>query len=336
MIEIPPSAWPTLIPYHQDMSATFAGQPSPWWTSSAVRLFARCKAAAHRRYILGQPEPEREKTADKRLGTAVHRAVLEPQEGLTVVSMDVKPPRGTSPEKRRALARAKKWGHIQGEVVPIFSAFKDLLRQDGTPGDLYRRAEGAFWTLATCYPPGLTRGRRPSPAFEAAYVETDSLTVAQHYLTRPTARKEWTCFAEDLDTGLPIKCRDDLVLPSRDGGLIIADLKVTNDVTPYAFARTARRFRYDLAAAHYRRVHRAWLCDPGLPVTWYWIALQSVPVHGRHPCVVYECTTEQLDAADAELLGYLEGIAECMTSGRWPPTLIAGESWEHGAAAVDF
>jgi hypothetical protein len=233
--------------------------------------------------------------------------------------------------------QARQWGHLpKVETVPIFSAFRGLLRKDGKPGELYRRALGAFWTLAMNYPPELTRGERPSAAFEAAYVETGSLKVAQTYLMKPTARKEWTCFAPDLDTGLPIKCRDDLVLPSRDGGLIVADLKVTNDVSARGFARTARRFRYDLAAAHYRRVHRAWQQDADLPVTWYWIALQSVPVHGRHPCVVYECTEEQLDAADAELLGYLEGIAESLTSGRWPATLVDGEAWGRAPPVVDL
>lgn len=324
MINLPSSGWPAHVPYHREMTASYEGTPCPWWTASSVKLFSRCPAAAFRRYMLDQPEPEKDKTADMRVGDAAHAAILQPQQGLEVVNATRK--RRESKAKRQA----RQWGHLPPEKkAPVFAAFEGLLKQDGTPGDLYRRAEGAFWTLANIYPKALTRGYRPSAAFQQAYVQTDSLTYAQHLLTRPGARTEWTCIATDLDTGLPIKCRTDLITPGAEDSLIIGDLKVTEDAGA-RFHRKIRQFRYDLQAAHYRRVLRAWLRRPDLVVDWRWIALQSRAVHGRHPCVVYRCEPEQIDAADAELLGYLRGIAECLKTGQWTASLVPGESWTNG------
>jgi len=58
---------------------------------------------------------------------------------------------------------------------------------------------------------------------------------------------EASIFAEDEETGLPLKARPDLWVEDHT----LVDIKTTDDASPDAFARTVTTFGYHLQAAHY-------------------------------------------------------------------------------------
>lgn len=334
-MNLPPSTWPPDVPYHNERTADAWGTSSPWWTSSALKSFRACPASAHRRYILGQPEAAPALTEDVRVGHAVHQAILEPTQGLRVVEVEVPPKKETTAQLRRRKTD-EGFGHRSKVTRREFSAFAGLLREDKTPGNAYRRALGAFWTIARpwwLHTPDVEAMLKEIDDVRAAYIATDSLAMVHRWLAHPHGQREYIVHANDLDTGVPIKARFDLLIPAR-GKLIVPDFKVTADVSPWTFAKRVKQFGYVEQAAHYRRVARAATGDPALEVDWFWAAVQSRAVNGRHPVVTYRLQPERIDRADERLAVDLERLADCLRSGDWPAGLVPGESWADGAPEV--
>jgi PDDEXK-like uncharacterized protein DUF3799 len=63
--------------------------------------------------------------------------------------------------------------------------------------------------------------------------------------------KEVAAFARDLETGLMLKARLDVLLEAKDGSIWIADAKTTADGSPDEFGKTAWRMRYAIQNAFY-------------------------------------------------------------------------------------
>jgi exodeoxyribonuclease VIII len=87
-------------------------------------------------------------------------------------------------------------------------------------------------------------------AQEAADIDGMAHSVRRHPSFEPSPRFkiEASVFAEDEETGLPLKARPDLWA---EGIGLILDVKTTDDATEEAFLRTIQKFAYHVQAAHY-------------------------------------------------------------------------------------
>lgn len=64
-------------------------------------------------------------------------------------------------------------------------------------------------------------------------------------------RPEVSVFCVDDETGLDLKCRPDWVHEAGDGGVILLDVKTTQDASRREFARSVAKWRYHVQAAFY-------------------------------------------------------------------------------------
>jgi hypothetical protein len=88
-------------------------------------------------------------------------------------------------------------------------------------------------------------------AEEAADIEGMAQAVRRHPSFEPSHldnKIEASVFAEDEETGLPLKARPDLWA---EGIGLILDVKTTDDASEEAFLRTIQKFAYHVQAAHY-------------------------------------------------------------------------------------
>lgn len=163
------------------------------------------------------PEPP---TEAMQLGTALHTAVLEPEQwDLTcVVTPEDAPKRPTSVQRNAA-----KPSPATFEAVEFWDAF-----DAAAAGKIILKAEDAERVKA------MAAAVRQHPA--AAFLLGQDGKAEQSYC--------WT----DAATGLECKCRPDYHTADRR---IIADVKTTDDASPEGFARSVAKFRYHVQAAWY-------------------------------------------------------------------------------------
>ena len=118
---------------------------------------------------------------------------------------------------------------------------------------------------------------------------------------------EVSVFNQCVETGLPLKARMDWV---RDNAIV--DLKTTEDASPAGFAKSVSNYRYDLQAAHYRRMLR--LQGRGdLP-----FMLIAVEKEAPFAVAVYRLDEGDLTLADMQMQQQLRAIASCCEFNSWP------------------
>lgn len=133
---------------------------------------------------------------------------------------------------------------------------------------------------------------------EAALLEDMRAALLEHpkaaELLNAPGRAEVSVITNHPVTGIRVKARPDYWLdePGEDGRTIIVDYKTTDDASPAGFARSARMYGYDQAAAWYRMVLD--LADAGTEARMIFIAQEKTP---PYLVAVYELTEEDLDAA---------------------------------------
>lgn len=66
-----------------------------------------------------------------------------------------------------------------------------------------------------------------------------------------SGKPEVSVFCIDEQTGLDLKCRPDWVHECGDGGVILLDVKTTQDAAPREFARSVTKWRYHVQASYY-------------------------------------------------------------------------------------
>ena len=118
---------------------------------------------------------------------------------------------------------------------------------------------------------------------------------------------EVSVFAPCPETGLPLKARLDWM---RRAGIV--DLKTTEDASPAAFAKSCSTYRYDLQAAHYRRMLK--LHGEG-ELPFYLIAVEKEPPFAT---AVYRLDEGDLTLADIQLMQLLRSIQSCTEFDTWP------------------
>ena len=105
------------------------------------------------------------------------------------------------------------------------------------------------------------------------------------------------------------KCRPDLICPPLDNPnskdeIVIVDYKTTQSVEPYTFAKSVKKFRYDLQASYYRRGMEA----AGYKVTDFVFVAQEKTY--PYASKVFRMTKEQMDFGWSIMETYLENYKE--------------------------
>jgi hypothetical protein len=118
---------------------------------------------------------------------------------------------------------------------------------------------------------------------------------------------ERSIFWVDPDTGIPCKARLDACKP----GAVI-DLKTARDVSPRAFGRAASALDYPGQLGHYGA---AWAAETGDIADLYIIAVES---DDPHDVAVYQIDHVATHAGLQRRRRYLDTLAECQRTGRWP------------------
>lgn len=115
---------------------------------------------------------------------------------------------------------------------------------------------------------------------------------------------KWT----DLDTFAECKCRVDW---QNDG--VIVDLKTTDDASASGFARSARRFRYDVQAAFYSDgIEQA---TGKRPEAFIFIAVEKSPPYGVG---IYTINPESIELARLKYRDNLRTWMMCKSLNKWP------------------
>ena len=118
---------------------------------------------------------------------------------------------------------------------------------------------------------------------------------------------EVSVFNQCIETGLPLKARMDWV---RENAIV--DLKTTEDASPAGFAKSVSNYRYDLQAAHYRRMLK--LQGRG-DLPFYLIAVEK---EAPFAVAVYRLDEGDLTLADMQMQQQLRAIASCCEFNSWP------------------
>lgn len=119
-------------------------------------------------------------------------------------------------------------------------------------------------------------------------------------------------FAPCADTGLPLRCRPDAWRPSLG---VIADLKVTNDARPEAFARRVEQFGYHAQEAHYTDTWSAALDDADAISAFVFITVEPKPPYAY---AIYELEPSAVIEGRLRIAEAKKTWAACATSGVWP------------------
>jgi len=118
---------------------------------------------------------------------------------------------------------------------------------------------------------------------------------------------EVSVFNQCVETGLPLKARMDWV---RENAIV--DLKTTEDASPAGFAKSVSNYRYDLQAAHYRRMLKL---EGRGDLPFYLIAVEK---EAPFAVAVYRLDEGDLTLADMQMQQQLRAIASCCEFNSWP------------------
>ncbi len=123
------------------------------------------------------------------------------------------------------------------------------------------------------------------------------------------SRRELTAIWKDRDTELDCRARYDAV---SDDGVVVVDIKTTEDASEESFTRDIYRYGYNIQAAHYLDGAVA----NGLPASIFAIvAVEKAPPY----CLcIYEVVDEAIDAGRKELRRLLSIYNECVETDTWP------------------
>lgn len=90
--------------------------------------------------------------------------------------------------------------------------------------------------------------------------------------------REHSFFWTDAESGVPCRCRPDLLIKTPDG-YVIVDLKTTTDARPDQFARSAAKYRYHVQAAFYKDGVETVIPDAEVRA-FIFVAVESEAPHG--------------------------------------------------------
>lgn len=135
--------------------------------------------------------------------------------------------------------------------------------------------------------------------------------------------REASLFAECPQTGLQLRCRPDIYVPSTN---VMGDVKTCRDASPRGFARQTYDLRYDVQAAFYMYVSE--LC--GWDAKYF--AFQAVENTRPHAVCMHVLSDESLELGRMDMFRALNEIAEAQNTGQyktnWPSfNMIHPPAW---------
>jgi hypothetical protein len=123
---------------------------------------------------------------------------------------------------------------------------------------------------------------------------------------------EVSFFWLDEETGTHCKGRADWVFRS-PAGVVLLDLKTTDDATPEAFGRSCARYGYHTQSAWYSN---GWTQATGEPVLGF--VFGAVESAWPHDAVPYMLDEQALTRARVQIAALLELHSHCTATGHWP------------------
>lgn len=121
---------------------------------------------------------------------------------------------------------------------------------------------------------------------------------------------EYSAFADDLETGLPLKARFDFLL---DGAPIIVDLKTCESARPFEWERACAKYLYHLQAAFYADIQEK--ITSTKTEAFFFIALEK---DAPYECQVYQIGDRSLEKGRTEYKRLLWEVKNCMDKNDWP------------------
>ncbi len=225
------------------------------------------RSPLHFRYAVDHPEKS---TPEQIIGTVTHSAILEPD--LLGTACWVRPE--TYENKK---GDTKKWTGNAGECKDWLVAHEDrpVIRQND-----FDRVMGM---------------RESVLAHESAAAALKN------------GAAETCFFADDPETGLPLKCRTDWL-----SGNTIIDLKTTDDAREEAFYFSILKYGYDVQAAFNLDMAK-WV---GVPKDYFlFIAIEK---DAPYAVAVYELSADFIEAGREKYRRYLSIIDHCVKTDSWP------------------
>jgi hypothetical protein len=144
-------------------------------------------------------------------------------------------------------------------------------------------------------------------AEEAADIDGMAHSVRRHPSFEPSHldnKIEASVFAEDEETGLPLKARPDLWA---EGIGLILDVKTTDDASEEAFLRTIQKFAYHVQAAHYIEMTGA--------TDFVFIAVERT---APYAVAAYRLSPEWLELGFETRRRAIRIVHECTALNSWP------------------
>ena len=123
------------------------------------------------------------------------------------------------------------------------------------------------------------------------------------------SRKELTAVWTDEETGIVCRARYDIL---SDDGYIIGDLKSTQSAEDRAFSNSIYKFGYYIQASFYLWGARVL----GVPSDIF--AILAVEKKPPYECQVFEVHGEVIEAGEKEMRPLLRRYAECLEKNEWP------------------
>lgn len=261
-------------------------------------------------YYKNPERPPQKETPTQKIGTAIHKAILEPDkfEKEYVQEPQLVDYKGVLDKLEDYKERAKQLG------LPV-SGTKGALKYKITQAETLQDAPGSvFWDdlVGT-----VTQGRISLSKLEYRACRGISYRVHKH----PAASKifssgipETSIFWTDNDTGVSCRGRIDWLQPEVDDitYITIADIKSTQNASPISFQRDVFKYGYHIQAAMY------WdgLATLGYyPQSFVFSAWEKKPPFAT---ALYYMTEELLEAGRKEYKKLLKIYAECLNTDNWP------------------
>jgi len=166
---------------------------------------------------------------------------------------------------------------------------------------------------------------------EADYDACEDMSVAMmanptcaKILADKSAVKEASIFADCPRTGLKLRCRPDIYVPSTG---VMGDVKTTRDASPREFARQTYNLRYDVQAAFYKYV-----AELGTDWKVRHFAFLAVENSAPYATCLHSLSMEAMEIGREHMFRALDEIAEAKRSDQystgWPSfNMIHPPTW---------
>lgn len=160
-------------------------------------------------------------------------------------------------------------------------------------------------------------GQVPVKADTFATVTAIAEAVLRHAKARPLLERdgdpEVSIFADDPESGVPLRGRIDWLTTLADGRSLNVDLKTTTDARTHNIVRTVETYGYDIQSEAYRHLLRLTGHDPA-PT--HLIFVEVDPPHEVH--VVQLAHEDWINGGSRKMRRAIDVYARCAAAGLWP------------------